>query len=102
MRDSPPRKIARSLTACDLAVRPLRLQRRQAEDHVLAGERPAQVALERLALDGRQEADAAVVDADHRGAGPRLPRERAEDAAVAAEDEDQVLAARAHLHAVGR
>ncbi len=102
MRDSPPRKIARSLTASTSPSAHSAFSDGRPSTTYSPARARAQVALERLALDGGQEADAAVVHADHRGARPGLPGEGPEDAAVAAEDEDQVLAARAHLHAVGR
>ena len=75
MRDSPPRKRARSLTACTSPSAPLGLERGQPEHQELARQGAAQVALEGLALDRGQEADPAVVDADHRRARarPRAP-----------------------------
>ena len=79
----------------------LNLQRRQLDHGVLAREHAAEVALEVVRLDRREEADAAEVDADHRdGAAEQLP-ERAQDRPVAAERDRDVRAARVRVRRRG-
>ena len=89
-----PGSRARSLTACTSPSLHSALSDGRPRTTNSPGQRAAQVALEGLALDRGQEADPAVVDADHRRAGAGLTRQGPQDAAVAAEHQDQVLAAR--------
>src|SRR5262249_62140310 len=79
---------------------PLGTERRQLERPEVAVERTAEPPFEIVWLDRREEADAAVVHADHRRAAARLAGEGAQHAAVAAHDDDQVLAARLELDAI--
>jgi len=66
------------------------LERRQLDHAVAPGEHALQVAFQPVGCDRGQEADAAVIDADHRHAGAEEARERPQHRAVAAEHDRNV------------
>ena len=67
-----------------------RLDRGQLRDEVLAAERALEPRLEIVRADRREEADRAVVDADHRRPGAERALQRAQHRPVAAEHDDEV------------
>ena len=76
----------------------LDVDRRERDRPDLARERARDPRLEVVGGDRRQEADAAVVDAEHRDAGAEEARERLQHRPVAAEHDDEIGAAVAVDH----
>ena len=86
-----------SLTAVKLLAVDLDVDGEQVDDAVVAGEDGCEAAAPVVARQRREEADVAVVDAERRHGAAEQATQRAQDGAVAAEDEAEIGVAQRRL-----